>query len=219
MELQKINKKWWFFAAAILAQFIVMFFWVVRSNDTIQEGTLYKFRLEGYDPHDLFRGEYLRIQFKEDQVQVSTEETFPKGEPAYVTFENDEEGFAQPIALSKKVSESSLKVCVMIDDFLPDSTQKLLRIFYPFNKFWMNQEDCPIAENIINRALNNNQDVYALVYIKDGEGILADIEVDGIDIKTLVQEEWEDDYDDEDPDEFEEPQDTIELEEKNPDIE
>lgn len=217
MELQKINKKWWFFAAAILAQFIVMFIWTVRSNDTIQEGTLYKFRLEGYDPHDLFRGEYLRIQFKEDKVQVSTEETFPKGEPAYVTFENDVEGFAHPIALSKKVSESSLKVCVMTGEFLPDSTRKLLRIYYPFNKFWMNQEDCPIAERIINRALNNNQDVYALVYIKDGEGALTDIEVDGVDIKTLVQEEWTSDNDREA--EFEEPQDSIQIEEKNPDIE
>ncbi|MCQ2195057.1 MAG: GDYXXLXY domain-containing protein [Paludibacteraceae bacterium] len=194
MELQKIDKKWWFFGAALLLQFVVLFLWVVKSNDTIQQGTVYKFRLMGYDPHDPFRGEYLRIRFKDNTVDMPSDR-LPSSMQGnmYVSFYEDEEGFAKPRDLSEYSSEERLRVKVITGYGSGlDSTLTTLCISYPFDYFWMNQEDCPKAEHIINQALNDGLNVCALVSIKDGEGVLMDIEVDGIDIKTMLRENYGD---------------------------
>ena len=73
-----------------------------------------------------------------------------------------------------------------------DSMLTTVRISYPFDRVWMNQEDCPKAERIITQALNDGLNVCALVSIKDGDGVLMDIEVDGIDIKTMLKENYGD---------------------------
>lgn len=191
MKLQKIDKKWWFFGAAILAQFLVMFFWVLKSDYTLHNGTVYKFRLRGYDPYDPFRGKYLRIQFKENIMNVYEESlVMAHKKEVYASFSVDNEGFAVPVAISKSKSEASLKVeIVYLEVDSLSNEQHKIQIYYPFDKVWMNQEECPVAERIINNALNKNQNVYALVSIKNGDGVLIDVEVDGISIKTLVKEE------------------------------
>jgi uncharacterized membrane-anchored protein len=195
MKSQKINKKWWFFAAAILAQFIVMFLWVLRSNDTLENGAVYKFRLQGYDPHDPFRGEYLRILLKDNIIEMQN-----KGEATaiinaskvYASFSVDDEGFAMPMSLSQNPSDDALKVEVSRDYYVStEMTSIRIRIQYPFDRLWMNQKECPIAEKIVNDALFRNKHVYALVSIKNGDGALKDVEVDGVSIKDLVKKERE----------------------------
>lgn len=194
MKSQKINKKWWFFAAAILAQFIVMFLWVLRSNDTLENGAVYKFRLQGYDPHDPFRGEYLRIQFKDNIMEMQNEDeamTIINALEVYAKFSVDDEGFAMPMSLSQSISDNALKVEVTRDYFSSEMTSIRIRIQYPFDRLWMNQKECPVAEKVVNKALSGNKHVYALVSIKNGDGVLKDIEVDGVSIKDLVKKERE----------------------------
>lgn len=188
MKSQKINKKWWFFAATILAQFIVMFLWVLRSNDTLENGTIYKFRLQGYDPYDPFRGKYLRFQFKDNIMEMQNEDeamTIINALEVYAKFSVDDEGFAMPMSLSQSISDNALKVEVTRDYFSSEMTH--VRIKYPFDRLWMNQKECPIAEKIVNDALFRNKHVYALVSIKNGDGALKDVEVDGVSIKDLVK--------------------------------
>lgn len=194
MKSQKKNKKWWFFAAAILAQFIVMFLWVLRSNDTLENGTIYKFRLQGYDPHDPFRGKYLRIQFKDNIMEMQNEDeamTIINALEVYAKFSVDDEGFAMPMSLSQSISDNALKVEVTRDYFSSEMTSIRIRIQYPFDRLWMNQKECPVAEKVVNKALSGNKHVYALVSIKNGDGVLKDIEVDGVSIKDLVKKERE----------------------------
>lgn len=192
MKSQKINKKWWFFAAAILAQFIVMFLWVLRTNDTLENGAVYKFRLQGYDPHDPFRGEYLRILLKDNIIEMQNKDeatAIINASKVYASFSVDDEGFAMPMSLSQSISDNALKVEVTRDYFSSEMTH--VRIKYPFDRLWMNQKECPIAEKIVNDALFRNKHVYALVSIKNGDGVLKDIEVDGVSIKDLVKKERE----------------------------
>lgn len=195
MKSQKINKKWWFFAAAILAQFIVMFLWVLRTNDTLENGTIYKFRLQGYDPHDPFRGEYLRILLKDNIIEMQNKDeatAIINASKVYASFSVDDEGFAMPMSLSQNPSDDALKVEVSRDYYVStEMTSIRIRIQYPFDRLWMNQKECPVAEKVVNKALSGNKHVYALVSIKNGDGVLKDIEVDGVSIKDLVKKERE----------------------------
>ena len=195
MKSQKINKKWWFFAATILAQFIVMFLWVLRSNDTLENGTIYKFRLQGYDPYDPFRGKYLRIQFKDNIIEMQNKDeatAIINASKVYASFSVDDEGFAMPMSLSQNPSDDALKVEVSRDYYVStEMTSIRIRIQYPVDRLWMNQKEGPIAEKIVNDALFRNKHVYALVSIKNGDGVLKDIEVDGVSIKDLVKKERE----------------------------
>lgn len=187
MELQTINKKWWLFGATILAQLILMLFWVLNSNDIINNGTVYKFKLRGYDPYDPYRGKYLRFQFQDNSLYIPSEEAdmLKEEKDIYASFSVDNNGFARPESLSKSISETALKVEMSHYNKYTDK----VNIIYPFDKLWMNQEECPVVEKIVFKALSQNKDVYALVAIKNGNGVLLDIEIDQISLKTLVKEE------------------------------
>ena len=206
MNLQKLNKRWLLFAIAVFAQFASIFYWVISSEETIANGTVLKFRLMGYDPHDPFRGEYLRIQFRDNTLSIPKEE-FDEEEDSkqdYVVFDIDYDGFAIPAYFSSYPEELSLKVNKTHSFTLSFTSETkddsiTYRIIYPFDRIWMNQEECPIAERLINKALRKNRDVYATISVNNGEGVLTGVEIEGTNIKELVksikkgevEEEWE----------------------------
>lgn len=181
MNIQKINKRWLLFILAVIAQFASIFYFSFRSEETLQTGTALKFRLTGYDPHDFFRGEYLRLRFRDNKIELSEEEKRLASErkEVYVVFEEDGNGFSIPKGISTTPTNSSLKIEGLHDGYFS----------YPFDRLWMNQEDCPIAERLINQAVANGEDVYAIIYVKDGEGVLSAVEIDGTDLRNLVDSE------------------------------
>lgn len=193
MNLQKINKRWLLFAIAVFAQFATIFYWAIRSEETIAKGTPLKFRLRGFDPHDPFRGEYLRIQFQDNSMKVSKEEYEFMKAYEYLVFDVDYNGYATPAYLSEIPAELSLKVKTNAYNFTSKDSIDSTRIWidYPFDRIWMNQEEAPIAEKLINKALQDEGDIYAIVSVKDGDGILTDVEINGFSIKELVKQNIE----------------------------
>lgn len=86
------KKKWIFIAYAALVLLIPMY--IIGSSETVlRSGKLYKFRMEGYDPFDFFRGNYLRLSVNTNGIP--TEKTdWEGGDKVYLKIDVDNDGYA-----------------------------------------------------------------------------------------------------------------------------
>lgn len=164
-----MNKKSIYLVLAIVVQFGVILYTTISSQMIINNGEVLKFRLRGYDPYDMFRGNYIRIRFMDDEVYMVED----VGEEGYVEFVENEEGYSVPFRVFDCPEMGTMKVKLSYDEERQGAT-----IIYPFDRVWKNQEECEALEKKINVALEEGRDVYALVAVKRGEGRIVDIEIE-----------------------------------------
>ena len=68
------------FAVMCLAQWIVPGKMVYDSENTIAEGTLYKFKTAPIDPSDPMRGKYITLKFQENFLQFTDSAEWQRGD-------------------------------------------------------------------------------------------------------------------------------------------
>lgn len=152
----------------------------------IEEGELMKFRIAPIDPNDPFRGKFIILSYLENTVENEAEEYWEYGEKAFAILREDSFGYAYPIGLQREKPANGyfVKVSVM------SSSNESVWIEYPFNKYFMEESKAPLAEKLYFEAIMDGDiDIYALVYINDGEAVLEDVQIDGISIEELVLQE------------------------------
>ena len=152
---------------------------MIRFHERVlQTGKEYKFRVAPVDPNDPFRGKFIVLQFRDVKTTVEKGKDWAWQEDVYLTFQEDEQGFA---VISKASST------------LPDATQHYLKaqveyvsadgemeIRYPFNRFYMEEFKAPIAEQLYNAAaLDTQQVAYAVVHMLNGQGVIKDVMING----------------------------------------
>ena len=59
------------YALSILILFLVPLYTIATNTTALKDGTEYLFQVEAFDPYDMFRGNYLDINFKEDSVYAN----------------------------------------------------------------------------------------------------------------------------------------------------
>lgn len=84
--------KWIFIGYAVLVLLIPIYM-VGSSANILSNGKLYKFRMEGYDPFDFFRGNYLRVNIDTRGIPTDKEDWLP-GETVYLSIDVDQDGYA-----------------------------------------------------------------------------------------------------------------------------
>jgi uncharacterized membrane-anchored protein len=85
------NRKIIFFAYALIVMLVPIYI-IGVSQDILNNGKLYKFRPQAYDPIDPLRGHYLRINY--DTRNLPAEEEFEEGDEVYVSIDVDKDGYA-----------------------------------------------------------------------------------------------------------------------------
>ena len=86
------RNKWIFIGYAVLVLLIPT--WIIGSSENIlSNGKLYKFRVQGRDPFDFFRGNYLTVRI--DTRGIATDKKdWKAGQTVYLTIDKDEQGYA-----------------------------------------------------------------------------------------------------------------------------
>lgn len=185
-------KKWFFigFAAIIL---LIPIYIVWSSENILADGTLYKFRLQARDPFDPFRGNYLRINY--DTNNIPTEDTFERGDEAYVTLGTDSLGFAyfKEVFKSRPSSGDFMETTILsfYEDFSgnafvvnPDEAQRnaaarnsvSIKVPNNMSKYFINEDFALKGETAL---AEYREDLYVGVRVLDGESRLQDIYVKG----------------------------------------
>lgn len=173
------------FLIVVIVQLFVPAKIIYDSEDILADGKEFKFRTAPIDPIDPLRGKYIFLQFKENSINVNNSNDWANGETIFVSFENDENGFAKIKSIHKEKPEATI-------DFVKSKItmvfQNKVTVIYPFDRYYMEETKAGKAEIIYNNSIiDTNKITYALVSVKNGNAIIKNIYIDEIPITEYIK--------------------------------
>jgi uncharacterized membrane-anchored protein len=147
------------FALVAMAQMAVPAMMIFEREGVLDEGAAHKFRTAPIDPYDPFRGKYITLRYNTNQIEVPTEEDWNRGETVYVQFTEDADGFTVIESVSKSAPENTsdyLETTVAYFEtyYGDESGNSTLAVYYPFDRFYMEESKAYDAEMAYNDASN-----------------------------------------------------------------
>lgn len=166
------------FLLIVIAQLSVPATMVIRHEYTSNKGIELKFAVIPVDPVNPYMGRYVTMQF-EKTLANPTDESYRKGEKAWVTIRLDEHGFAHPVSLLKDMPADSIAVPVTINS--DPATRRTIPYEYTFEQYFMNEDK---AQKVESRLRNSGRqrdanDVYLSVYVNGGVVSVNGLFIDG----------------------------------------
>ncbi len=165
---------------------------MINSREAvIANGKMFKFNTQPVDPADVLRGRYISLYFRENSVKLlGRDSSYVYGQDAFVILEQDVDGYAKIRQLTKeKPTETDDYLKVKIDNVHNEEDTTSISVEYPFDRYYMEECKAPKAEKLYNDSrLHSAKPTYAIVMIKDGEGVLTDVMIDDRPIRKLVEE-------------------------------
>ena len=177
MNNLKVNQIIYIVATFIL--FIVPITTIVVNSDTLKDGTEYLFKVEAFDPYDMFRGNYLNINFKESSVKGQYLELQSQTGEYYVTIGKDIYGFAYFNGISLTEPENTS------DYFKTTGYYREYDNEYVIDtptRYYMNENKSLTAEHIYEENIDNT---YVKVRVKNGKMVIVGVYVNGILIDSM----------------------------------
>ncbi|WP_234859516.1 GDYXXLXY domain-containing protein [Aquimarina aquimarini] len=173
------------FAIIAIAQIGVPLKMIYDNEDALQFGTAYKFKTQPIDPTDPFRGKYITLRYEMDSFETE-DTTYVRGDNIKVYIENDDQGFAQAVAISKE--EIAIKkeyVEARVQSYYNGAVQFEL----VFNRFYMKETKAYEAEKAYNEISReqSEDDVYALIRLKKGNAVIENVIIAGMPIQDYVE--------------------------------
>lgn len=166
--------------AVLLAQLIIPVAQIVKWNSVISEGKQYRFLVAPVDPYDPFRGAYIQLNFRDNHWDILTGRKDYRNKRIYVWLGEDESGFAVITKVTYTEPDDSVDyVSALIDyEFTDDNRRKQIRIKYPFEQYFLSEEKAKLTEKEYFDSIGDStKQVYALVRVKGGVGLLERVEV------------------------------------------
>jgi uncharacterized membrane-anchored protein len=178
------------FILVALAQLYIPAKMIIDREEILASGIDFKFRTAPIDPNDPFRGKYINLQYENNVIEIQNEGDWFNGEDIYVVLANDSNGFATIQSVSKTKPSDEVSFVKAKVGFVSDDDPKKLNIYYPFDRFYMEESKAQEAEQVYRESVpDTNQVAYALVKIKDGEAVLKDVLINDVPIRDVVNSE------------------------------
>lgn len=170
-----------------LAQLIIPFRMIKNHEARIITGEEYKFRVisspeNREQPINIRRG-----LFYVNEIILTSGQNFSRGETVYVGLKTGPDGFAEAVSVSRVKEEiTSPFLRAKVNFIFAEYLNKIL-VIYPFEKDYNNETNSSEFSAAYREALKNQSNIYALVYIKNGNAILKDIFIDGTPLREYSQ--------------------------------
>jgi uncharacterized membrane-anchored protein len=187
------NRYFLIFLVIAFIQLCVPIYLIANREYILRTGTPFLFSTKPIDPYDAFRGRYVSLSFDfEDELDKKLKEkysTYTKNskeiisKTIFVSLANDDSGIARiaEISESKPDHNNYLRIRVTIPAY-----NDFLHYRLNFDRFYMDEFDAPAAENVY-RKESNKKKAYALVYVKNGQTVLADLLIEKIPIRQYLK--------------------------------
>ena len=171
------------FALVCLAQLAVPASMILRAEETIREGRIFRFQTAPVDPVDLARGRYVRLDFPraQDRMDVGPED-LSVGDTVYARVAESDDGFAIVTALEATPPESG----DWFETVVARSNDDGVRVALPFDRFYLPEEKAPIAERLYRDS--DSRLTWAEVHIHVGHAVLVDVVLNGVPMLRATQE-------------------------------
>lgn len=177
-----MNKRWLMVIFAVVAavQVAVPVAMILQREPILRTGRVYKFRTRPVDPYDAFRGRYVQLAFEQDHAPWRSHDEVQRGMALFASVTTGTNGFAViPEAASERPAKGDyIKVVASHPGWGTNAGSVYFTL--PFDRYYLEESKAPQAEKTYwehNRRNQTNSDTYAVVRIKDGEAVLADLYV------------------------------------------
>ena len=176
------------FILMALVQIFVPAKMILDREDVLQTGVAYKFRTAPIDPNDPFRGKYVALNFSDNTFEMDSDQKWESGQPIFVMLENDPSGFAKIQGVSQEKPSNDVDFLKANVSFISGEKNQILNIYYPFDRYYMEESKAEKAEEIyFESQIDTNQVAYALVHIKNGQAVLKDVMINDTSIREMVK--------------------------------
>ncbi len=161
---------------------------VIEQESILEKGKPYKFKTAPVDPSDPFRGKYITLRFEAEQYRTSDTTEWKNQQIAYVYLSKDIDGFARVEEVRREPpSEERDYFEAKIQHFSIYDQMAQIDLSFPFDRFYMKETKAADAEEAYRKALREERDnIYALVYVKNGKTVLEDVRIGEQSIKEVV---------------------------------
>lgn len=177
------------FIGLAIVQLFVPCQMIVSKEIVLKEGKKFKFKTRPIDPNDPFRGKYITLRYEESTV-ITKDTTWTRGDDVYVKLK-DSLGYA-------KIDEISKQEFADTDDYVKASVNwyyphdEKLSFNFDFDRYYMDENkayDAELAHIEVLRDSVPDNDTYAVVYVKEGKAVLADVMINEVSIKDYVEKD------------------------------
>lgn len=178
------------FIVMALAQWLVPAMMIWESENTLENGVMYKFKTRPIDPSDPFRGKYVTLSFEASSFVSDSKTPFPNHATVFATITNDTAGFARVVKIgADKPTNNDYVKATIRSSFLETSDNTEIFLEFPFERFYVEESKAAEAEKAYWRASRDSaQQAYALVSIHRGNAVLKDVVINGRSITDIVKQ-------------------------------
>lgn len=181
------------FVIVAIAQLFVPVNMIVNNHLILSKGVELKFETAPVDPVDPFMGRYVLLQYNENKVKVDNERDWKPGQKIFVILTGNSEGFAQCSSASKERPDGQMLYVKARVDHVSTDGSNTLTIYYPFDRFYMEETKAPEADSLYRHAHSDStQTGWALVAIREGDAVLKDVFIGGSSLKELIEQRRQD---------------------------
>jgi uncharacterized membrane-anchored protein len=180
----------------VVAQLAVPLQMIRDRENTLKNGTLFKFQTRPIDPADPFQGRYVWLAYEDDYIPGPKREDtdLRHRESVFVTLDTGPDGFAKLSDWSRTRPKSrhylKLRFKGNRTAWNPETkkrTHKGLRFDLPFDRFYMEEGKAPQAEKLAREATRNTN-CWANVRILNGKAVVEDVFAEGQSLRILAAE-------------------------------
>lgn len=152
--------------------------WAIESDETLSYGKVLKFRTIPVDPKDLFRGNYIALNFENTRITVSDADDWKEGDNIYIVLNVDEAQFATYSYYEKDKPRPDINFVTATVKHISRSPEPYVEIEYPFSKFYVEESIAKAAETAYRNAIAEGHNTYAVVMAENGKTVLKDVYID-----------------------------------------
>lgn len=184
-----MSNKRFHFAGLIFLTLIQIFIpskMIIDQERTLKYGKEFRFKTAPVDPVDPFRGRYVLLNFEDYKVPVSPGSVWIWGEEVYAEITTGADGFSGFSKISKIKPGKDVDFLKVKITSVPFS-ENYVYVSLLMDRFYMEEFKAPIAERIFNESVaDSNSVTYGVLMVKNGEGVLKDVQIDGVSLVELT---------------------------------
>lgn len=179
------------FALMVLAQWMVPVKMILDSESVLDEGTVYHFKTQPIDPSDPFRGKYVTLRFDVSRVETDTLYRYESGETVYALLSVDSAGFVkienispqQPAQLNNTLLQTTVRYASSYNG------RQNVQLQFSFERFYVEESKAVATEQVYwNAQGDSTQVAYAVVKVRNGQGIIENVMINDRPILEIVRE-------------------------------
>ncbi len=149
---------------------------IIINEDVLKNGKEFNFRIAPVDPEDPFRGRYVTLTFRDNEIDIAPNEEWQYDEMVFAELYKAADGYARIKKLHRErpPTPDYIKASVAQLSFL--NGRKTVFLDLPFDRFYADENKAPLLEEQYRQAVSDTSSVACVtVCVKNGNAVIKEL--------------------------------------------